>query len=368
MVLRLEYKDDIWNVALPTVKAFHFTQDELRKYLHQGGKHPLVFDTNLVGGCNTNCIYCSTQGGKYDVRYPVERDHKFVTDEQYSQVISQLGKLGVKTFFICSNGEPLLKPERFLGLARKAKEEGVRVITYTNGTTLSERVLRDLEKADVSLVMKLESLDPTLNDAIILGDAEKRKKSFTGYDYIDFNGKIIPSHIPRAFDIYGDSSRLGIETMILTDNIEEVVEMRDWIFQSFDCAQFLKQVYSLGYAELSGREIQPAQDKRQEVEKRVRALDAKHGMKYPDFPTPDHFSFDARRLMNNVASAAGFPLRVFGHERAGMYQSSQLVKKKIGFGTDTLIGIIDENGEVNMADYFEKISLNLGVENVWSPK
>ena len=267
MVVKLKYTDDIWDVTLPTVRAYEFRQEEIQDYLRIGGDHPLVFDMNLINRCNTNCVYCSTQGGKYDVRYPLEKSFGFVTDGEWREVVRQLPGLGVRTFFICSNGEPLLKSERFLGLAREAHEKGLEVVTYTNGTTLTPELLRELESLDVNLVMKLESLDPERNDGIILNTPERRKKSFQRYKYTLFGGEQILDHIPRAFEIYGrDTGRLGLETMVIKDNTHEVLDIREWAYQELDCVQFLKHVYPLGYVQLRGRDIQPTEGEKTEID------------------------------------------------------------------------------------------------------
>lgn len=99
----------------------------------------------------------------------------------------------MEPFFISSNGEPLLDPKRFLRLAREAAKISVRIITYTNDTTLNRDVLRELEEADVNLVMKLESLNPKNNDKIIFNPNKRRKKDkLSGYIYKDFLGQRLP--------------------------------------------------------------------------------------------------------------------------------------------------------------------------------
>lgn len=368
MVLTLEYKDEFWDIKLPTVRAYQFNPKEIADFIQKENEHPLVFDTNLTGACNTNCIYCSTMGGKYDIRYPLERAYPFVKDDQYEEVIKQLPALGVRTFFICSNGEPLLNPERFIKLARKAYENDLRIITYTNGTTLSEKVLEELEKIDVNIVMKLESLNSEKNDNIVLNEGKKRKSSFGGYKYVKFKGQIVPDFIPRALEVYGkDVSRLGLETMIVSDNHEEVCNIREWVHGDLEIAQFLKHLYPLGYIQLSGKSLELNGSMKSRIDENIKNIDERRGFKYPTFYTPDHFSFDARRLMNNIASRNGFPFRIFGHERCGVYHSSQMILKRIGFGTDKIIGIFNDKGEVDIKRYFSEISSQIGKNDVWRP-
>ena len=65
--------------------------------------------------------------------------------------------------------------------------------------------------------MKLESLDPNLNNEIISG--KKNLKNFEGYKYGTLSNKKVPAGIIDAFDVYGnDYDCLGIETMILREN------------------------------------------------------------------------------------------------------------------------------------------------------
>jgi len=348
---RLDYQNERWKVNLPSIRAYAFDKEYIDSFIEDGST-PLDFDTNLIGECNANCKYCATQSGKSDVRFDYDNGLFRLTDENISAIIQQLNLLGTKTFFLCSNGEPLLNPKRFLNILDEAGDKDINIVTYTNGTTLNRNVLRELHKRKVNLVMKLESLDPRKNDEIIFGKNHPRNKS---YEYSNFNNQKVPRGIIEAFEVYGiDSDCLSIGTMILKDNIEEVLEIRNWIYE-LGSSQFLKHLYPLGYTKLRGEEVMPNNKKERCLVQKIIDFDSNFGFIYPSFQTPDHFSYDARRFMNNCVNVQGFPFRMFAHEVGGVYHSSQIVSTKFGFGTDKVISVFDSKGNVNMKEYFDKI-------------
>lgn len=348
---RLKYQNEEWNINLPSIRAYTFEKECIDSFI-KDGLIPLDFDTSLIGGCNANCKYCATQGGKSDVRFNYDKSLPKLKDKNFSEMIRQLNILGTKTFFLCSNGEPLLNPKRFLNILDEAGDKEINIVTYTNGRTLDRNLLRELHKRKVNLVMKLESLNPRRNDEIIFGKNNSKNES---YEYSNLNNQKVSRGIIEAFEVYGtDSDCLGIETMILKDNIDEVIDIRKWIYE-LGSSQFLKHLYPLGYTKLRGEEVMPDIKKEKDLVQRIINFDSNYDFVYPSYQTPDHFSYDARRFMNNCVNIQGFPFRMFAHEIGGVYHSSQIVSTKFGFGTDKIISIFDSEGNVNMKEYFDKI-------------
>ncbi len=353
----LKYQNSKWNIDLPTIRAYTFDKKEIDSFIEKG-EYPLDFDINLRGGCNANCVYCATKGGQDDVRFDFDRRLRPITDRDISEMIRQLSKIGTKTFFLCGNGEPLLSPQRFLDVIDSAGETDMNIITYTNGTTLTRPVLKELHKRQINLVMKLESLDPKLNDSIISGKSPT--KNFSGYRYGTLHGNTIPVGIIEAFEVYGaDSDCLGLETMILRDNFQQIAEMRDWVHNKLGVTQFLKHLYALGYAEMRGENVLPDKDQEEQIKKEILDFDRKQGFVYPEFAVPDVYSYDARRFMNNCVSVNGFPMRMFTHERGGIYHSSKAVPVSFGFGTENIVSIFNSQQEIDLQSYFQKIQETL---------
>ncbi len=155
---------------------------------------------------------------------------------------------------------------------------------------------------------------------------------------------------------------LAIETMITKDNLLEIVELRAWIYEHLGIAQFLKQLYMLGYVKLRGEEVLPDQKKANEVIQSVYELDADYGFRYPpDDIVKDSYSYDVRRLTNNLTNSIGFPLRMFSHERGGVFHSSQVVSKRFGFGTDNVISVFNREGQIDLQNFFTQIGNRLKV-------
>jgi MoaA/NifB/PqqE/SkfB family radical SAM enzyme len=351
------FKYQTWDVALPAVRAYTFSESETINFLEGEKSIPFVFDINLVSKCNANCKYCSTLGGQSDLRFLSDQNFPMISDSDLETIIKQISSLGVKTIFICSNGEPLLNPDRFLKLAERADEHGLQVLTYTNGSTLTPIRLRELKKKKVNLVIKLESLNPDTNDRIIVNSNSGSKVL---YKYVDFRGKKIPENIVQAFDIYADErDMLGVETMIINDNLNEIPELRQWLYENFSTAQFLKQVYDLGYVKTHGYKIKPEEDQLSKVVKEVYRIDKSFEVIYPQAELPDQYSYDVRRFINNCVNRRGFPMRLFVHEKGGVYHSSQIVKKSFGFNTPNVISLFDKHGRIDAAAFFRQIEITL---------
>jgi MoaA/NifB/PqqE/SkfB family radical SAM enzyme len=346
----LRYTNKDWNINLPSIRAYTFDKREIDVFI-RGGEVPLDFDTNLTGGCNADCIYCATRGGKSDIRFADTGNLPSLADEDLSNIMNQLSHLGTRTFFLCSNGEPLLDSGRFLKIIDRAGDINLNIITYTNGTTLDKSLLKELHKRKVNLVMKLESFNPNLNDSIVLG----KNKHKTKYSYGILNNQKVPTGIIEALSTYNsDSDCLGIETMILKQNLNEILDIREWSYQ-LGISQFLKHLYPLGYAKIKGKEIIPGQEDEEKLEKDILAMDLKKGFVYPLYSTPDNYSYDVRRFMNNCLSNNDFPFRMFAHEAGGVYHSSPIIPLQFGFGTGKVISIFNTKGKIDMKNYFEKI-------------
>lgn len=106
---------------------------------------------NINSQCNLNCKHC------YSNSTAVRRDETLNTREAFA-LIDQLADFQVPVMLL-SGGEPLLRPDLFK-LIKKAKSRKMRVVISTNGTLLTEKMVRELKVLGVSYIgISLDGLE-----------------------------------------------------------------------------------------------------------------------------------------------------------------------------------------------------------------
>ena len=101
-----------------------------------GGRFPLSVSLELTSRCNLNCAHCYINQPAND---PVARQRELTT-AQVKRVIDDMAAAGV-LFLTLTGGEPLLRPD-FAEIYTYASQKGLLVILFTNGTLLSDEILR----------------------------------------------------------------------------------------------------------------------------------------------------------------------------------------------------------------------------------
>ena len=99
------------------------------------GRVPLGGTLDLTHRCNLDCVHCylGPHRGQAEER-PTE-----MTTQQVKHIIDEFTAAGCLTLLI-TGGEPLLRPD-FGAVYRHAREAGLLVSVFTNGTLVSDRVL-----------------------------------------------------------------------------------------------------------------------------------------------------------------------------------------------------------------------------------
>ncbi|MEJ5240535.1 MAG: radical SAM protein [Anaerolineales bacterium] len=112
---------------------------------------PLWFlGLTLSKRCNYHCRYCAQDGGKRAAR---ELDQKTLCD-----LIHQAKDLGAKSVVLAGAGEPLLDPA-FPAVIERAAALGLTTVLYSNGSRITRDLARFLYAHDVSVCLKLDTLD-----------------------------------------------------------------------------------------------------------------------------------------------------------------------------------------------------------------
>ncbi len=101
-----------------------------------GGRYPFSATFELTSRCNLNCAHCYINQPAND---PAVRQRELTT-AQVKQVIDEMVAAGV-LFLTLTGGEPLLRPD-FAEIYTYALRKGLLVTLFTNGTLLSDELLR----------------------------------------------------------------------------------------------------------------------------------------------------------------------------------------------------------------------------------
>lgn len=111
----------------------------------------------LTDFCNLDCAYC----------YAKPFSGGYMDPERVISLIDEFGDMGVFDMTL-AGGEPTLHP-KWLEIVKRSVSRGVRVGLLTNGLTLTDRLISELEgattKRNFVVQVSLDSPDPATNDA-----------------------------------------------------------------------------------------------------------------------------------------------------------------------------------------------------------
>ncbi|MFO7761994.1 MAG: radical SAM protein [Thermodesulfobacteriota bacterium] len=166
----------------------------------------LSMELELSRACNLRCIYCYASSG-----FPLEQE---LSLEEVFDVVDQAVVLGARKIIILGGGEPLLYRD-LLPVIDYLKEHRVTVDLFTNGTLITEEIAAGLFERQVSVVVKMNSRNPELQDQLA-GKQGAAQKIINGLEFLQQAGYPDEQHT------------LGIETIICRQNYEELPELWLW--------------------------------------------------------------------------------------------------------------------------------------------
>ena len=197
------------------------------------GSSLLSMEIEFNRECNFNCIYCYVQNDS--------NGREELTAAESRDVIKQAGKLGARKIIILG-GEPMLYPH-IMEMIRFIKELGMEIEIFTNGTNITQSVAKTLSGLGVVVVLKMNTTDEKLQDLL-----SGRKGAY--------------KHIQEAFNNltgagYPHTTPLGISTIICRRNIDELVEMWQWMREQ-KITPYIEMITPQGKARENGfLEIEP---------------------------------------------------------------------------------------------------------------
>lgn len=207
----------------PKLRGYEYDSDLVDRYVETG--KILILYLAYNSKCNLSCAFCFSNGGRR-ITTSMTRERKSVKGLQpddFENLVDQGAKLGIRSVCFYGEGEPLLKGDMalFFELVEYVNRKHLIPVVFTNGVTITETVAKKLYDNNVSVVGKLYSFDPEVNEIL------------TGYHriykYELFNGKEVPSHIPHLMDAgYEGTDRFALFTVVTKHNYQEIGDIWKW--------------------------------------------------------------------------------------------------------------------------------------------
>lgn len=189
----------IWRIA-----GQDFTPDEIRHAAENSRLLTVELETSYA--CNLRCTYCYASAGD-------KRDNE-MSPSDISRVLAEARALGARRVVLLGGGEPLLY-ERFRSLVDEIAGLGMAVEVFTNGTLIDAETARFLYEREVAVVVKRNSADPDVQDALtgVVGSARQICQGLENLFEAGYPAKQHP---------------LAVQTVICRENLDEIEDLWRW--------------------------------------------------------------------------------------------------------------------------------------------
>ena len=166
----------------------------------------LTAGLELTMKCNLQCIYCYAGAGK-------KLENELSLSEIFNAV-DQAYNLGAKRIGIIGGGEPL-EYEHLFEVIDYMHQKGISISLFTNATKLTLPIAKRLFKHKVSIVIKMNSMVPEIQDKLA-GASGTYAQIRRGLSHLEVAGYPDEKH------------RLVIESVICKDNLQELPSIWKW--------------------------------------------------------------------------------------------------------------------------------------------
>ena len=206
----VDSKETIWLSNEEYIRQFNIKSAELRV--------PVSGGLDLTHRCNLKCIHCYLGDRSFRMQ------HKEMSTQQILSILDQVTEAGC-LHFLLTGGEPLLR-EDFPEIYRHAKNNGLLVTVFTNGTLITDKILE-----------LFRDLPPRLVEISLYGATASTYETVTG---VPGSYEKCIHGIERLLD---SSINTGLKTILMTVNeneffaIEQLAKGYDVKFR-FDAAIF----------------------------------------------------------------------------------------------------------------------------------
>lgn len=123
---------------------------------------PFFVTVDITRRCNLHCLGCQYHSTEIESTSGIETGDQDLSIELFEILCEDLKKMGTKSMVLTGDGEPLLHPD-LLDFIIMAKDAGLSVELFTNGTLLNEERIRDLAISGLDRI-KISLWGATLED------------------------------------------------------------------------------------------------------------------------------------------------------------------------------------------------------------
>lgn len=115
-----------------------------------------ILDLELGGSCNLHCLYCDSPNRKTKAIWSIK------------QIEILLSSGDAKWLFLCGLGEPFAMGnyKRFLDILKLCDKYSIKCSAFSNGIFIDDTIRQHVKEGTLSLLMKLDSLDPHVGNRI----------------------------------------------------------------------------------------------------------------------------------------------------------------------------------------------------------
>jgi len=268
------------SMTCDVIHGLDFTEEEIKKTVAAGGL--LSLELEFSRQCNLRCVYCYADAGE-----PAKDE---LTVAELKDVVGQAAELGAKKIILLGGGEPLMY-EGLREIIEYIDDLGLEQTIFTNGLLMTDELAEFLFKKNVSVVMKHNSFNSRVQDMLagVEGAYEKIQHAM---------GSLLAAGYPDK------EKQLGIQTIILKQNIEEIPSMWTWAKSRGIIPYF--EVLTLQGRAKEHPEIAVTAEEVREVFDKIKDIDMKlSGKEWKAHPTIASFSCK-RHLYSCLINSSGY--------------------------------------------------------------
>lgn len=221
--------------VIPKLAGLETSIEEMYKTSKTNKLSRLGVKVNTPIMCNWACPYCYAGSDEFKERPKLECNendpfHDKDWDKKMIGWIKEAIEQGVKDITINGTFEPLTSP-KLMQIIKFCSESDVRVTLVTNGTLLTDKIIDELYENNVSILTKMNvpMVDELNENYIKFCEIQKHLSGRKGTckEIYEYQKGIIRKLIERGFNTGSNEkeTRLGIETVISSKNIEYIPEL-----------------------------------------------------------------------------------------------------------------------------------------------
>ncbi len=216
---------------------------------------PLVLSPSVSALCNLRCIYCYTRAGK---KLPGELDfadhakaiNEFTELNRHNKymIIAMMGETFLDKSLYNVKGKNIVDPITKKNFVSKfpiidyANRCGIKVVFFTNTTVINKKIAEELKGKNVSIIGKLNTLNPKLQEEMTGGKGFFVEEEWVDYEYL-VGGKKKKIKIPKGLNALieagfnkinerGNTS-LGVDIILTEKNYKDVPKVVEFCLENF---------------------------------------------------------------------------------------------------------------------------------------